>query len=196
MAISRLVQTTLQNGFEKYTSLWDGRSAVGSVEAISAITLTDTQGSIEFNNIPSTYSHLQIRAIVRDNRSSNPDSFNIQFNSDTGANYSYHYLTGDGSAPDAAAAASANYIYAARFPGANQTANTFGVALIDVLDYANTNKYKTVRVSSGYDNNGSGLMRLDSGNWRSSSAITSVKITPNVGTLFSVYSSFSLYGVK
>ena len=196
MAISRLTQTSLQTGFEKYNSIWDGRSAVGSVEAISAVTLSAAQANVEFNNIPSTYTHLQIRAIMRDNRSSNPDSLNIQFNSDTAANYSYHYLSGDGSAPDAAGAASTNYMFFGRFPGADQTANIFGVMIVDILDYANTNKYKTARCLGGYDLNGSGLLRFDSGNWRSLSAIDTIKIYPASGTLFTQYSSFALYGVK
>lgn len=196
MAISRLSQTTLQSGFEKYNQIWDGRSAVGSVEAISAITLSAAQASVEFNNIPGTYSHLQLRMIMRDNRATNPDSLNIRFNSDVGSTYSYHYLSGDGSSADYSAGTSTTYIYAGRFPGADQTANIFGTMIVDILDYANGSKYKTTRSLGGYDLNGSGVLKLDSGNWRSTSAITSINIAPNVGTTFSTYSSFTLYGIK
>jgi hypothetical protein len=75
-------------------------------------------------------------------------------------------------------------------------ANIFGVSIIDIFDYANTNKYKTVRTLTGADRNGAGLLRMWSSNWRSLSAVTSITLyaqtTPNI----SQYSSFALYGIK
>ena len=67
--------------------------------------------------------------------------------------------------------------------------------VMDILDYNNTNKYKTFRILSGYDGNGTGGLQLNSGLWQSSSAITSIKIEPNTST-FQQYSTFSLYGIK
>ena len=78
---------------------------------------------------------------------------------------------------------------------ANSTANCFGVAVIDILDYANTNKYKTYRSLTGGDANGSGQVLLRSSNWRSTSAVTSMTLYPGVGN-FTQYSSFALYGIK
>ena len=69
------------------------------------------------------------------------------------------------------------------------------VSVIDILDYANTNKYKTVRALHGSDANGSGLIALRSGNWRSTSAITRIDLTPSSNN-FKQYSHFALYGVK
>jgi hypothetical protein len=66
--------------------------------------------------------------------------------------------------------------------------------ICDVLDYANTNKFKTLRSLTGNDRNGSGSIWLDSGLWRSTSAITSIKFT--TGTAFAQYSQFALYGIK
>jgi predicted patatin/cPLA2 family phospholipase len=74
-------------------------------------------------------------------------------------------------------------------------ANIFGAGVIDILDYANTNKYKTVRALSGHDNNGSGYVNFESGLWMSTSAITSIKLF-TAGNVYAQYTQFALYGIK
>jgi len=70
-------------------------------------------------------------------------------------------------------------------------------SVIDILDYANANKYKTIRSLSGTDyNNSNGRLFYSSGNWRSTSAVTTITLTNDSGTNFTQYSSFALYGVK
>ena len=181
------------------SGLLSGGAAAGggtSYESIATVTVgSGGSSSISFSSIPSTFKHLQVRGIMRDTRATNPDSLLLTFNSDSSTNYSYHYLNGDGSIVDANAGTSANYIFLSRFAGANQTANAFGAIVIDVLEYANTNIYKTTRSIGGYDANGVGAIKLDSGNWRSTSAITSLTLTP-ANTSFVQYSSFALYGIK
>ncbi|NCU72421.1 MAG: hypothetical protein EBY66_05360 [Candidatus Fonsibacter lacus] len=75
------------------------------------------------------------------------------------------------------------------------SASVFGTTVVDILDYANTNKYKTFRSLMGIDNNGSGSIRLRSGLWMSTSAITAIKMTPSTSGSFQQYSSFALYGI-
>jgi hypothetical protein len=154
--------------------------------------------TIEFASIPSTYTHLQIRGIARKNGSTN-DTVGMQmtFNGDTASSYNTHFLQGDGSSAFAyttgASRANIDSIYLA---GGGMTANTFGVQVIDILDYANTNKYKTTRQLSGVSSNASSAIDyilLGSGLWRSTSAITSITLT---GNSFVQYSQFALYGIK
>ena len=68
-----------------------------SFESIATATGTGSSGVITFSSIPSTYKSLQIRYMSKDTNASdgvlNPK---IQFNSDTGNNYAYHELRGDG----------------------------------------------------------------------------------------------------
>ena len=161
-------------------------------ESIATTTLTSNSTTITFSSIPATFKHLQIRSSAR---STGSDGYiKVQFNSDTGANYSYHYLEGNGSTTSAGGGATQNQIYVFGF--ASTTASIFGASVIDILDYANTNKYKTTRTLSGYDMNGSGYIDFDSGNWRSTSAITSIDLIIVSGNNFAQYSSFALYGVK
>jgi len=73
---------------------------------------------------------------------------------------------------------------------------SFYVQIMDVLDYADTNKNKTIRHLGGVDYNGSGGIYLASSLYSTTSAISSISITSNNGTNFSQYSSFALYGIK
>jgi hypothetical protein len=155
--------------------------------------------SITFSSIPSTYSHLQIRGIARGNTGGNTNTIGLdmQFNSDTGANYSSsHVLYGTGAtAASAAGSTSSTNGVVVNYAGSAQTSNVFGVVVIDVLDYANTNKYKTVRALGGTDSNDTnGIVTFRSFAWMNTAAITSITI--GITKDLAQYSSFALYGIK
>ena len=154
--------------------------------------------TVSFSSIPSTYKHLQVRALIRGTASASAISANMQFNSDTGSNYSYHELYGSG-AGGGQASAGANqtrFFLHGNAPAATALASSFGVAVMDILDYTNTSKYKTARCLNGMDVNGSGgYILVDSGSWQNTNAISSIQITPNSGN-FAQYSQFALYGIK
>jgi hypothetical protein len=175
-----------------------------SYESIATV-LVGSGGSatISFTSIPSTYKHLQIRGIARSTRADFAiDQLYTRFNSDTGSNYSWHTLVGQGSGSATANWASTQTsISVGEGSFGTTTGGTFGGGVVDILDYTNTNKYKTVRSLSGVDLNGTiagygGWVALTSGLWRSGSAVTSIVLTPSVGTTFTQYSSFALYGIK
>lgn len=164
----------------------------GAMIPLSAITVGSTgASSITFSSIPSTYTHLQIRSMVLTSSTLTED-MKCQFNSDTASNYATHYLYGSGSTVYAAASSSISYL---NLGTGSQNSTSPSVAVVDILDYANSNKFKTTRVLVGADANGSGNIYLTSGLWRSTSAITSIVLTPYSGTI-SPYSSFALYGIK
>lgn len=171
----------------------------GSYDSISTVTVgAGGASSIEFTSIPSTYTHLQIRGIARSTLGgSQGDWVNIQFNNDTASNYNWHLLYGDSSTStpfSTGGGNSSNVTTLVRASASNATASVFGAGVIDILDYANTNKFKTVRSLTGFDSNTvGGLTGLASGAWRSTSAITSIKLNT---TSFVQYSTFALYGIK
>jgi hypothetical protein len=157
--------------------------------------------SVSFTNIPNTYSHLQLRYIGRTSRAVNNDGLIVKFNS-SNSGYNYlggHVLFGNGSS----ASSIAGWIGSStaggaigQIPGANNASNIFGAAVVDILDYTNTNKHKTVRTLHGYDANGSGEVHLMSFSWDNTSAITSMAITVGTGQDFVANTQFALYGVK
>jgi len=163
---------------------------------------TTTVGSggtstITFSSIPQTYTHLQIRGIARENSGAGTsiNDLLVRFNSDSGANYRYHYLRGNGTAASAGTAGSQTYAWALGTSQAGSTASVFTGNVLDILDYTNTNKYTTTRSLSGTDFNGSGIVDFISNLWLNTAAITSITITTG-GNDFAQYSSFALYGIK
>jgi hypothetical protein len=169
----------------------------GAYDSLSAVTLSATTAGTTFSNIPSGYKHLQIRCIARSAVAGVNDDFLVRFNSDSGNNYVGHALTGNSSTAGGTitGSTSTNTLYQALVAGNSLAANIFGTVVMDVLDYDNINKYKTVRTLGGFDdNNTSGFISLRSGAWMSTSAITSITISG--GSSWLANSSFSLYGVK
>jgi hypothetical protein len=170
-------------------------STLGDFESIATVTVTSaTQASIEFTNIPSTYQHLQIRGIMRNNDNTNASTF-IQLNSDTGNNYSNHGLSGDGASAISYALTNDGSSAIAINATPNYGSNIFGAAIYNLLEYKNTNVYKTIRCLTGADNNGSGIVRFTSGSWRNTNAVTSILIKPAAGS-WVTNSTFALYGIR
>jgi hypothetical protein len=170
----------------------------GSYESIATASPSAGTSYIDFTSIPSTYTHLQIRAICRSNDGSagNNNGIYARFNSDSGSNYSFHFLTGtNAGATGAAGLASQTEMFInAVNPRGGDTANVYSANVIDILDYANTNKYKTVRALTGDALNASGVIRLFSGLWMSATAISSIRITMEGN--FAANSQLALYGVN
>jgi hypothetical protein len=175
------------------SSISGSKAVTNSYESIATVTLSSTTSTISFTSIPSTFKHLQIRAFAKSD-STVADS-KWQFNSDAGSNYAFHLLVGNGSTANAYNGVTQTYIKAA--PYIDNTSNVGGVGVTDILDYSNTSEYKTVRTLTGMDNNtvNYGQVQFYSGLWQSTSAITSITITPSSGN-YAQYSSFALYGIR
>jgi hypothetical protein len=174
---------------------------VGVYDALATVNLSTTTATVTFAGIPSGYKHLQLRLTTSTNR----PTYGINaigmdsFSGDIAANYSGHFLEGDGSTIYASGAANGTGFNIGQ-TGTGVVGN-FGVAIIDILDYSNTSKYKTVRCASGTDSNGAvagynGTMGLYSGSWRSFNALTSLRFYLSNNANFTQYSSFAVYGVK
>jgi hypothetical protein len=164
-------------------------------ESIATTTLTGNQATVTFSSIPSGYKHLQIRSLARTYDAATDANASLRFNNDSGSNYWWHLLYGNGSSALSAqpnALVTSLPAHPVRVTGASSSASIFGVGVCDILDYADTNKNKTVRTLTGHDQNGSGIVILTSGLWSNTGAITSIEISGN----FVQYSSFALYGIK
>jgi hypothetical protein len=183
----------------KYKSKQGSLTAPGDVDPgamipIATTTLTTTTATVTFSSIPDYYEHLQVRVLARSTGGNVQSYIKLEANSDTtGTNYYSHYIQADGST--VAAGPNANISIHYDIAGANATASVFGAIILDILDYSNSNKYKTIRGLGGTDNNGSGRMNLTSGLWMNTNKISSLTFTPFSGS-FAQYSSFALYGIK
>ena len=181
----------------RYNTFLAGNSSFIPISGFNSIQTVSypsgTGGDVVFSNIPSDYRHLQIRAFVRDTRADTTATWFLQFNGDTGTNYSYQGMEQNGTSIGAVSSLSQNSIQ-----GINAAAQTgssrFAAAVIDIFDTNQTNKYKTVTYQSGFSNNGStARLYTAAGTWRNTSAITSIAFKPNTG--FAQYSHIALYGI-
>lgn len=176
-------------------------SLLPSFESIATATVSGTgTNSVSFTSIPSTYKHLQIRVTAKWNYTLNADQSNIiiRINGDTGANYSYRSLVGNGSAVSTGGGTGYTFIYFQTQIVGNYTTETsiYSGSVIDILDYGDTNKFKTIRGMGGFDRSGSGWVGLASGMWSSTNAVTSITLTNDFDADWIQYSSFALYGIK
>jgi hypothetical protein len=191
MAITKLSDSSITTG-DKYISMLAGNTAFSpsSYESIATVTVgSGGSASVSFSSISSDYTHLQLRGITANSVSGDSSSgVLISLNSDTTAgNYKSHALYGDGSSVTASSST--------RTLGLSGSTSGYNTYVIDILDYKNTNKYKTVRSLSGFDQNGYGFVWFGSVLWMNTNAVTAITLTPGANN-FLQYSQIGLYGVK
>lgn len=201
MAISSLSTSSMVSGVKR-RKIWDQSATTDGFFQIATTTVgAGTAASVTFSSIPQDYTHLQLRLFTQDTRATyGITETRISFNGDSSSVYRTHNLFGDGSSTTSNATAELGYIILSEGGYGTTTGGTFGVGVADILDYANTNKFKTVRHIAGVDINGTiagygGRAGLSSGLWRSTSAISSLTLVSQNAN-FAQYSKISLYGVK
>lgn len=199
MAITRAVASSITQGLPKQKTLLAGNSTIlpGSYESIATANGTGSSNTITFTSIPSTYTHLQLRGIVKSTTAgSSFSSVGLNFNSDTSSSYTRHILYGNGASPFAygGTAGTTWYIGGNDFPSAGYT-SIVGAHVVDILDYANTNKNKTVRALTGCDVNGAGEILLSSTVYLKTDAVTSIQLVSASGN-FSTLTQYALYGIR
>jgi hypothetical protein len=176
-------------------------SAAGVVEGgatyelISTTILGTAAASVEFNNIPQDYKHLQLRISARSSLAANVDNLQFYLNNNTTNVYATHSLFGNGSSASANSFLSQPKMY---FPNQlianNQTASVFSGAVMDILDYSSTTKNTTVRTFTGYFANLTVLISLVSGFYNNTAAITRINFDTSANIMAN--SRFSLYGIR
>ena len=202
MAVSRVSLSSITQGFPKSRSFLDGNSAYDPAATwlIATASGTGSSGTITFSSIPSTYKHLQIRALMRnDTAATTASSLRVRFNADTGSNYAHHTLSGDGSTATATGTSPQGYMNVANCNPCNSaTSGIMGVSIIDVLDYATSSKNKVLRALSGSDSNAADTtykIVLSSGLWVNTNAITQIDLVSGTGN-WTTATKIALYGIK
>lgn len=194
MAITKISNSSLKN-LNKYDSFLAGNAAyeppVYAFESIATVNGSGSAGNISFTSIPQTYKHLQIRiSAMTTSAGASPD---ISFNGSGSPNYAWHYIRGNGSTASAGGVSAAGYMGGTWANG--MTTTNPSVAIIDILDYSNTSKNKTVRNFNGQRTTTNGMTTLASGLWMSTAGITSILFNIS-GYAFTTTTKFALYGIK
>jgi len=149
--------------------------------------------SIDFINIPQTYTDLIVKFSLRDSSNTGDvwDWLDLTFNSNT-SNYSARMVYGTGSATGSVS--STSQIRYAYYVASTSTASTFGNGEIYIPNYTGSN-YKSISSDTVSENNATAaIATLQAGLWSNSSAINSISLKARIG--FAQYSTAHLYGVK
>ena len=170
-----------------------------SYESISTVTVGSNVSSITFSSIPATYTHLQVRIMARNAATGGTtQNLNMTINNDSGANYTFHQLNSDGANAGSYGEGfgRTNCVQVVHIPTSTAASGIFGVGIIDILDYTNTNKLRTIKSLRGQDqNNTDGSVALLSYLYNSTTAVSRLDFSGSGGDIVQ-YSSFALYGIK
>lgn len=175
-----------------------------SFESIATTTLSTSAATINITSIPTTYTHLHLRILTRLSVAGISQNVLCKFNGDgTSANYYRHGFSGEAHTNIASAASdpgTADGFYALHTVGNAGISNYIAPSIMDILDYSNTGKVKTIKVRTGFvhENTGGGdetQIRFTTGWYNSTSAITSLLLTPAAGN-FMAKTQVALYGIK
>lgn len=180
--------------YEKYNDFLAGNPSYvpPSYDSIATVIVgSGGSSSVTFSSIPSTYTDLQVRCLTKSNAGSG--TFDIVEMTINGNSLTKnHYLYGDGANASAGLGGNNSVMNVPT----QSVSNIFGVGIIDILDYKDTNKNKTVRTLTGADRNGSGVLVLYSNLYAvNTNAITSLSFSIS-GQNIAQYSKFALYGIK
>jgi len=161
-------------------------------EPIATQTLGSAAASVTFSSITGTYTDLVIVSNLA--VATAGTSMNIRFNGDSGNNYSYTNLYGDGSAAGSARGTSASKGYIAWYVAPNTSIEMANIT--HIMNYSNSTTFKTTlsRANRASASNFPGTEAVVS-LWRNTAAITSIVIAADSGNI-STGSTFTLYGIK
>ena len=169
------------------------------IEAIESHYLEADAASVTFSSLGS-YEHLQLRISARYNSAGGGSTMiYLRFNSDTAANYTTTLMNAyNGNNINPNRYTNQSEVYGGgRSSGMLDPAADYGASIIDIYDYANTNKNLSLQqlsgVTKGYDDNT--YIMTGSALWDNAAAVTSILVYP-ASASFRRGTQISLYGIK
>lgn len=140
--------------------------------------------SVTFDDIPSTYEHLQLRISMQDTTADVFESLYMQLGDsghspvDTGTNYARHYIYAYTNNEYAGGQSGSNDIWLGKVAATTAKFSAlYGPLIVNIYDYANANKNTSV---FALDSSGTGdYIRFTSGMWMDTSVVNAVLIKGN-----------------
>jgi hypothetical protein len=152
--------------------------------------------SIDFTSIPSTYTDLLLKISARSAGAVVGTTVGVQFNGDTGANYSRSQLYGTGSgAAGSDSQSSMGHAQSGPTNANTSTANIFSNTEYYIPNYTNSSQKPMYSDSVQETAATASYMGLMANVWTGTAAISSIKVISQNGN-FMQNTTASLYGIK
>jgi hypothetical protein len=165
----------------------------GAFVSLATVNVTGPTGNIEFNSIPQSYKHLQIRAMWKTSRDADSQMY-FRANGDTTNNYYNMALSGNGSTQSAGGQGVLNVL---AFGNVGPTEENFFTPMImDIPNYTNTDAFKTFFIRTGILSSSTGFSQIWSGVWQSTAALSSITLFGANAAQCQANSKFALYGLE
>lgn len=164
--------------------------------SIASVTITDNStNSITFSGIPNTYSHLQLRAFITSVNDS--QYYGMRFNSVSSGNLYVDQGIGGRQTDTMESWSYPNENAFALVGRGNGTNPTFpGIAIVDIIDYTDTTKFKTTRGMNTITRTTTGETYMRSGVFMSTNAVSSITIYNASNGYFMTGNKIMLFGIK
>ncbi len=143
----------------------------------SQVVLSSTAATITFSSIPGTFTDLIVVCNGRTNESANASGIYLQFNADTGANYTRQELLGNNVTASAGVATASAKTQFGVLTAASATANFPGSFTTEILNYAGTTFQKMSFSRIGWQVNSTTsnwFLAAENVLWANTAAITSI----------------------
>lgn len=165
--------------------------ATPSSGSLTLLSTTSMNGSsnVSVTGISGSHTNLQIQVLDL-SLGGAAGTIYVRFNSDT-TNYNAVTISTSNSTTIGSTSSGVPLTYAVNMP--DQGGN-YHMALVNVYNYANTTTYKAFDVVGGFVPGGNNSATMGGGNFRSTSAITSVQVYTSGGTFAG--GTVKIYGVK
>lgn len=185
---------SIENSAGTVTDLQAGSS--GGLTLIQEQVLGGAAASVTFSSIPGTFRNLRLVMQTRCDASATAEDVFMQFNADTGANYTREFSFATGSGLTVGNTISSSSAAISGMPCATSLANVASSATVEIPNYSGAVFFKSASAYTGYLNgaSASGIAVVTTGFlWANAAAITSLKLIAASGN-FVVGSVFGLYG--
>jgi hypothetical protein len=171
--------------------------SAGSLARLAETVLAAPAATVDFPNIPQTYTHLRIALAGRGDAALIGVELNMTINGVVTATYDRQRVYGTGATASGTELLAQTAIAVANLPGANALANLYGIADVMIMDYTQVRPTPVMATFYRKSSNSAGdsIIGVYGGTARSQAAVSRITLAPNTGN-FVAGSRFTLYGMK
>lgn len=173
-------------------------TSTSPITGIGGIVATFTAAGLTLSSIPATYSKLVIDVIGRSASALTSDNIIMQFNGDTGANYSAVFIEAVASAPIVGTTAGTASPPIINIPGSTTPANFASSGSIEIPGYTSVAFFKSAfgQCAGGVSVSPIPVYLALGLYWTNTAAINAIKLLLASAGNFSAGTTFTVYGFK